>query len=76
MPNPISKKLLLSKWTACKPKNKEKHFLVSKIHDPNVEESNTIPAGFVELEVMSKRCYLLPIEELKNQDQWQIGWKH
>jgi hypothetical protein len=50
---------------------------VSKIHDPNVEESNTIPAGFVELEaVMSKRCYLLPIEELKNQDQWQIGWKH
>ena len=77
MPNPISKKLLLSKWTACKPKNKEKHFLVSKIHDPNAKESNTIPAGFVELEaVMSKRCYLLPIEELKNQDQWQIGWKH
>ena len=33
MPNPISKKLLLSKWSACKPKNKEKHFLVSKVHD-------------------------------------------
>ena len=77
MPNPISKKLLLSKWTACKPKNKEKHFLVSKVHDPALLAANTVPVGYVELEaIMSKRCYLALIEDLKNQDQWRIGWQH
>ncbi|CAN1513206.1 Conserved hypothetical protein CHP02450, tryptophan-rich [Burkholderiaceae bacterium] len=77
MPNPISKKLLLSKWTASKPKQKEKHFLVSKIYDPDLDTANTVPKDFVELEaIMSKRKYLVPIEDLKNQDQWVIGWKH
>jgi len=75
MPNPISKKLLLSKWTTCKHKNKEKHFLVSKVHDPDLLAANTIPVDYVELEaIMSKRCYLVLIEDLKNQDQWRIGW--
>ncbi len=77
MPNPISKKLLLSKWKASKPKPKEKHFLVSKIHNPDLETANTVPKDFVELEaIMSKRKYLVSIEDLKNQDQWVIGWKH
>ncbi len=77
MPNPISKKLLLSKWTASKPKQKEKHFLVSKIYDPDLDTANTVPKDFVELEaIMSKRKYLVSIEDLKNQDQWVIGWKH
>ena len=59
MPNPISKKLLLSKWTACKPRNKEKHFLVSKVHDPAFLAANTIPVDYVELEaIMSKRYRL------------------
>ena len=49
MPNPISKKLLLSKWTASKPKQKEKHFLVSKIYDPDLDTANTVPKDFVEL---------------------------
>jgi hypothetical protein len=67
MPNPISKKLLLSKWTACKP----------KIHDSALLAANTIPVGYVELEaIMSKRCYLVSIEDLKNQDQWRIGWQN
>jgi len=77
MPNPISKKLLLSKWAACKPKNKEKHFLVSKVHDPALLATNTVPVAYVELEaIMSKRCYVVLIEDLKNQDQWRIGWQH
>lgn len=77
MSNPISKKLLLSKWTACHPKQKEKHFLVSKVYDPDLDMANTVPKDFVELEaVMSKRKYLVPIADLKNQDQWVIGWKH
>jgi hypothetical protein len=49
--------------------------LVSKVHDPALLAANTIPVGYVELEaIMSKRCYLVLIEDLKNQDQWQIGW--
>lgn len=77
MPNTISKKLLLSKWTACKPKQKEKHFLVSEVHDPLLNIANTVPKDFVELEaVISKRKYLVPIKDLKNEEQWLIGWKH
>ena len=49
--------------------------MVSKVHDPDLLAANTIPVDYVELEaIMSKRCYLVLIEDLKNQDQWQIGW--
>jgi tryptophan-rich hypothetical protein len=77
MPNAISKKLLLSKWTASKPKQKEKHFLVTKVYNPNLDMANTVPKYFVELEaVISKRTYLIPIADLENQEQWLIGWQH
>lgn len=76
MPNPISKKLLLSKWTATKPRNQEKHFLVSQIHDPMLATSSVVPDGFVELEaVMSRHKYIVAIMALKDQDHWQIGWQ-
>ena len=51
--------------------------MVSKVHDPALLAANTVPVGYVELEaIMSKRCYLVSIEDLKNQDQWRIGWQH
>ena len=40
------KKLRLSKWTAVNPKNKEKHFLVTKVIDPEQ------PKHLIELVVM------------------------
>lgn len=66
------KKLLLSKWTAVSPENKEKHFLVTKL----------VPAGVtaalietVELEaVHSRRSVLMPWRELNDQTQWLQGW--
>ncbi|MBK9623608.1 MAG: TIGR02450 family Trp-rich protein [Rhodocyclaceae bacterium] len=66
------KKLLLSKWTAVSPQNKEKHFLVTKL----------VPAGVtaalietVELEaVHSRRSVLMPWRELNDQTQWLQGW--
>ena len=65
------KKLLLSKWTAVSPQNKEKHFLVTKL----------VPAGVtaalietVELEaVHSRRSVLMPWRELNDQTQWLHG---
>jgi tryptophan-rich hypothetical protein len=52
--NPIHpKKLLLSKWTAVTPVNKEKHFMVIKVIDPELEGG---PIEQVVIEaVMSKR---------------------
>jgi tryptophan-rich hypothetical protein len=73
--NPLSpKKLLLSKWTAVQPLNKEKHFLVSKViySDPEQE----LIAESVELEaVYSKKIRIIPWRELTDSDYWLQGWK-
>ena len=68
------KKLLLSKWTAVQPLNKEKHFLVSKViySDPEQE----LIAESVELEaVYSKKIRIIPWLELTDSDYWLQGWK-
>ena len=65
------KKLLNSKWTAVKPKNKEKHFIISEIE---LDENDSVLSCSIEA-VMTKR--LLPIEwqELKDSSVWlqEIG---
>ena len=69
-----TKKLLLSKWTAVQPLNKEKHFLVSKViySDPEQE----LIAESVELEaVYSKKIRIIPWRELTDSDYWLQGWK-
>lgn len=65
------KKLLNSKWTAVKPKNKEKHFIISEI---KFDEDDSVLSCSIEA-VMTKR--LLPIEwqELKDSSVWLQGWK-
>jgi tryptophan-rich hypothetical protein len=66
-------KLLLSKWTAVRPVNKEKHFLVIKLIDPEIEGD---PLELIELEaIFSKRVILMNWRELKNVDNWLQGWK-
>jgi tryptophan-rich hypothetical protein len=66
-------KLLLSKWTAVRPVNKEKHFLVIKLVDPEIEGD---PLELIELEaIFSKRVILMNWRELKNVDNWLQGWK-
>ena len=71
---PLSnKKLLLTKWTAVMPQHREKHFLVSRIHDP---KDHAIPPGFVELEaVFTQRRFNIAIDDLLNSANWQIGWQ-
>lgn len=67
-----AKKLLNSKWTAFNPINKEKHFLVTKLITPE-KIDQTI--DFIELEaVFTKRCQILPWQELNDSELWLQGW--
>ncbi len=65
------KKLLNSKWTATKPTNKEKHFLVADIE---FDEDDVVIACCIEA-VMSKRSISINWHDLKNDDHWIHGWK-
>jgi tryptophan-rich hypothetical protein len=71
--NPLNpKKLLLTKWTAVKPIAKQKHFLVSRVIQPEVE---TDPVELVEIEsVFSKATQIIQWRELQNDEVWRQGW--
>ena len=63
-------KLLLSKWTAAQPQNREKHFLVTELFR---DEEGTVVD--IELQaVLTKRSERLAWQDLSNQDQWKFGW--
>ncbi|MBF4558634.1 TIGR02450 family Trp-rich protein [Pseudomonas sp. p50] len=63
-------KLLLSKWTAAHPQNREKHFLVTELFRD--EEGVVLE---VEIQaVLTKRCERFEWQGLRNQDQWKMGW--
>jgi len=67
------RKLLLSKWTAVNPQNLEKHFIVTKLIDP---ERADAPVELIELEaVHSQRSFTIPWNWLTDQEQWRQGWK-
>jgi tryptophan-rich hypothetical protein len=64
-------KLLLSKWTAAQPLNREKHFLVTELFR---DEEGTVRE--VELQaVMTKRSARFEWQTLKDSDTWVTGWK-
>lgn len=64
-------KLHNSKWTSTKPRNKEKHFLVSEIE---FEEDGSVISCKLEA-VLSKNDYLIDWTDLKDSDKWLQGWK-
>ena len=65
------RKLLLSKWTAAHPQNREKHFLVTELI---CDEEGTVLE--VELQaVLTQRAERLDWQILKNNSEWQQGWK-
>jgi len=67
------KKLLLTKWTAVQPIDKQKHFLVSKVILP---EPPSEKIEFVEIEaVYSQKTSLIPWRDLTNSELWLQGWK-
>ena len=66
------KKLLHTKWTAVVPRNKEKHFLVTKLIEPEPPGS---PVLSVEIEaVHSERVRIIGWRELTDVARWQRGW--
>ncbi|MCV2403608.1 TIGR02450 family Trp-rich protein [Marinomonas sp. C2222] len=65
------KKLHHSKWTAVKPIEKEKHFLVTKVE---FDEEGVVTLCQLEA-ILSKRQYEIDWRELKNLDKWRYGWK-
>lgn len=64
------KKLKLSKWTAVNPKNKEKHFIVSKV---TFDEENNVSLCLIEA-VMSNKESSIDWKKLKNSAHWKQGW--
>jgi tryptophan-rich hypothetical protein len=71
--NPLNpKKLLLSKWTAVTPVAKQKHFLVSKVIQP---ELPTNPIEWHEIEsVFSKATQIIAWRQLQDDKVWRQGW--
>ena len=71
--NPLHpKKLLLTKWTAVEPRNREKHFVVSRVATPE-EPGGAVP--WVEIEaVHSGRTRRIPWRELRDSAVWRQGW--
>ncbi|CAI8724378.1 TIGR02450 family Trp-rich protein [Pseudomonas sp. IT-347P] len=65
------RKLLLSKWTAAQPQNREKHFLVTELF---CDEEGTVLE--VELQaVLTKRAERFDWQTLQNNAEWLQGWK-
>ena len=65
-------KLLLSKWTAVQPLNKDKHFLIAKVIEP-LDAGDKIE--WVEIEaVFSRSIQQVSWRELQNEEVWKQGW--
>lgn len=64
-------KLFNSKWTAVRPVNREKHFLVSEIE---YEEDGSVISCKLEA-VITKNQYEIDWTELKQAEKWKQGWK-
>ncbi|PWV79762.1 TIGR02450 family Trp-rich protein [Halomonas sp. A11-A] len=63
-------KLHHSKWTAAKPRNKEKHFLVTALER---DEEENVVAVVLEA-VYTRRETTLPWQALKDDATWRMGW--
>jgi tryptophan-rich hypothetical protein len=65
------RKLLLSKWTAAVPVNREKHFLVTELFE---DEEGVVQE--IELQaVLTRRSARLPWQVLRDAHSWRMGWK-
>ena len=71
--SPLSpNKLLLTQWTEVKPVAKQKHFLVSRVIQPELASD---PVVSVEIEaVFSKAVQMIAWRELQDDEVWREGW--
>ena len=68
------KKLLLSKWTAVTPHDQQKHFIVTRVIQP---EPSATPIERIELEAVYSRrvVFSRPWRDLSDRKQWRQGWQ-
>ena len=67
------KKLLLSKWTAAMPCDKEKHFIVTQLLEAAPPASGV---ELIEIEaVYNGRSFKLPWRDLLDDQRWLQGWQ-
>ncbi len=65
------RKLLLSKWTAAHPRQREKHFLVTELF---CNEEGTVLE--IELQaVLTNRSQRLAWQTLQDDQNWLMGWR-
>lgn len=65
------RKLLLSKWTAAHPRQREKHFLVTELFR---DEEGTVLE--IELQaVLTRRIERMPWQALRDAQTWLMGWR-
>ncbi len=70
---PGPKKLLHSKWTAVQPREREKHFIVTRLVEPDPPDA---ALEQVELEaVLSKRSRIVAWRQLRDATRWLRGWR-
>jgi tryptophan-rich hypothetical protein len=70
--NRVSPKALLhSKWTKIMIKNKEKHFIITKV---TFDEDQAVIECIIEA-VISKNDYKINWRDLKDSTLWKIGWQ-
>ena len=65
------KKLLNSKWTAVRPLQKEKHFLVTEVE---FDENGAVIRCLMEA-LMTRRAFEISWRDLKKTNDWITGWK-
>ncbi len=71
--NPVNfKKLPGSKWTAVRPIDREKHFLVL---DWVRDEAGDATDRIVIEAILTNRVCELHWRELENRDRWRVGWR-
>ncbi|MDB5844676.1 MAG: hypothetical protein JWP79_1986 [Polaromonas sp.] len=71
--NPLNpKKRLLTKWTAVRPVDKDKHFLVTRVVEPETPGEKT---QWVDIEaVFSRTTHRVAWRDLQDDAVWKQGW--
>lgn len=64
-------KLLLSKWTAVKPLQRRKHFIVTEL----VRDAEEVVVACLIEAVIDKYVVELDWQQLRDQEHWKMGWK-
>ena len=64
------RKLLNTKWTAVKPQNRERHFMVTELE---FDEQGAVTRCLLEA-VLTRRAEEIDWQQLKDTQRWRQGW--